>query len=267
MESETKKRVIKLLQTDEEVDIDAILEEFGEAIPFRRYDLKSIDEAPYNPGILPGPEDQEYHEILESLDRWGLVDPLVINTYNGRLIAGHKRRHVMLAEGIESGWCREVSIADEDSERALNLALNHVRGRDDPDRLQSALDHLEQNAPDVYDLTGLAKVRRELPKLQRKQLPSTVSKDLPSEGPPEMKLLPFEHHDYILLAFTDKRDFAAAVTHFGLQKQSAPKYLGKKAVGLGRVVDGGEYLKRIRTELSAAKPAKKATKKRSKKGA
>jgi hypothetical protein len=51
-----------------------------------------------------------------------------------------------------------------------------------------------------------------------------------------------------VLFFKDSRDFLAAADHFGLQKVKVPGYVGKKTIGLGRVVDGGGYVKKIQAE-------------------
>lgn len=259
MDEQKRQKLIALLTKSDAVSEDDVLEQLGDDVPFRQLNLADVDAAPYNPGIMPTRDDPEYHEIFESLGRFGLVDPLVLNVHNNRLIGGHKRRHVMLENEIEQAWFRLVSIEDEDEEMALNLALNHIRGREDVNRLEDVLDAIEQRRPDAYDLMGFHRVRRDLPNLPGSKAPPTVNsgKEAPaSEGPKEMELMPYEHYDYVVMIFRDQRDFMAAIDHFGLEKQTPPKYVGKKAIGLGRVVDGAKYLARARADRGSTTSTK-----------
>lgn len=69
-----------------------------------------------------------------------------------------------------------------------------------------------------------------------------------SSGPPDMKLMPFEHYDYVMLAFKKTWDWSRAVQVLGLEKafdpraeNIAPERRNAK-VGLNRVVDGAWFI-------------------------
>lgn len=77
----------------------------------------------YNPRkITP----KERREIQKSLETFGFVEPLVINTYEGReniVIGGNQRLSIAKNLGMETAPCVEVCL-DETKEKELNLRLN-----------------------------------------------------------------------------------------------------------------------------------------------
>lgn len=52
---------------------------------------------------------------------------------------------------------------------------------------------------------------------------------------PEMALQPFEHHDYIMVVFTNSQDWSRACEVLGIRQEQATVPGGKK-IGLGRVI-------------------------------
>jgi hypothetical protein len=72
-----------------------------------------------------------------------------------------------------------------------------------------------------------------------------------------LELLPFESYNYFVLFFKDAREFETAAEHFGLAETKVPGYVGKKTIGLGRVIDGAGYLRRIQSTNGHARTAKK----------
>jgi hypothetical protein len=59
---------------------------------------------------------------------------------------------------------------------------------------------------------------------------------------PEMDLLPDEKYDYVLLTFTDRPAFDAAVQAFGLERKRDPRGGWGQHVGMCRVIDGKQAL-------------------------
>ena len=120
-----------------------------ELVPIR---LNEIVPAEYNPRKI---SNKEYNNLENSLDEFGLVDPIIINLNNNRIISGHQRfdilyskspqRQMYLLKLGDIGWVikdKEMLIKDEAHEKALNLALNRIRGEFDIPRLQEILDEL-----------------------------------------------------------------------------------------------------------------------------
>jgi hypothetical protein len=87
-------------------------------------ETKAIEElvpAPYNPRTI----DQEALAGLQaSVERFGLVEPVVWNRRTGSVVGGHQRLKVLQADGGDihgSCGCRPPEI----EEKALNVALNN----------------------------------------------------------------------------------------------------------------------------------------------
>lgn len=105
-------------------------------------DVSRIDPAPYNPRVELLPGDEEYQQIEASLDEFGLVEPLVWNEHNGRLVGGHQRFNILKAKGRKKVHVSVVTIDDEAREKALNVALNQG-GRWDIDKLGALMGDLD----------------------------------------------------------------------------------------------------------------------------
>lgn len=208
-----------------------------------------IKPAPYNPRKRLSSTDPEYQSIKRSLDRFGLVDPLVWNKRTGNLVGGHQRFHILCDEGIDKFEVSVVDLPDEE-ERALNITLNnhHVGGAWDFDSLSALINEIESQIPDAYDTLEMSALLRDIDResSDENEDASTGTSSTDKTGPPEMELLPYEHYDYVVLMFKDQRDFMAAVDHFKLSPCRPPAYTGSKKIGLGRVLDGAVYLARVR---------------------
>ena len=103
--------------------------------------VKDIKPADYNPRITLKPGDAEYEALKNSLDRWGLVEPLILNKTTGNLVSGHQRLNALKASGTEEA---EVVIieCDEDKEKLLNIALNKIDGDWDYKKLEALFDSI-----------------------------------------------------------------------------------------------------------------------------
>lgn len=82
--------------------------------------LSDLKPAPYNPREI-APE--ALSGLRQSLEKFGLVDLLVVNKRNMRIVSGHQRYKILQEEGVESVTCIMVDM-DEISEMAMNVTLN-----------------------------------------------------------------------------------------------------------------------------------------------
>ncbi|MCX6113168.1 MAG: DNA modification methylase [Proteobacteria bacterium] len=115
--------------------------------------LKKINPAPYNPRINLKPGDVEYEKLRQSINTFGYVEPLVWNERTGTLVSGHQRFKILQEQGLDDV---EVSVVDLPigKEKALNLALNKIRGSWDNDKLAELIIDI-QSLPDFdVSLTG-----------------------------------------------------------------------------------------------------------------
>ena len=116
----------------------------------KRIPLDEINPAKYNPRKDLKPGDPEYEKLKKSIDEFDLVEPLVMNKQGNVLISGHQRLKILKERGDTE---TEVSIVDlpPERERALNIALNKIRGDWDLPKLSELLKGLDD---DLKDITG-----------------------------------------------------------------------------------------------------------------
>tara|TARA_R110000787_G_scaffold192191_1_gene303765 strand:+ start:550 stop:1071 length:522 start_codon:yes stop_codon:yes gene_type:complete len=95
--------------------------------------------ADYNPREVTK---KQYSEIKESIDKFGLVDPLIVNIHPDRkniLVGGHQRLQVIKDIGSKTAPCVEVNL-DEKQEQELNIRLNKNQGQWNFDSLANFFD-------------------------------------------------------------------------------------------------------------------------------
>lgn len=86
-------------------------------------DIDSLIDTEYNPKKCTPKEE---NNIRNSIMEFGIVDPLIINTYKGRenvIVGGHQRRRVAKQLGYTQVPCIEVCL-DLEREKELNLRLS-----------------------------------------------------------------------------------------------------------------------------------------------
>ena len=95
--------------------------------------------AEYNPRQL---EKDEYKQLKDSITRFGLVDPIIVNKNEDRkniIVGGHQRVRIAKDMKIKEVPCVEVDLT-LDKERELNLRLNKNSGSWDYDALANMFD-------------------------------------------------------------------------------------------------------------------------------
>lgn len=130
--------------------------------------ITDLKPAEYNPRRI---NDDEYLKLKNSISTFGLVDPIIINLKNMHIVGGHQRYDALLDMSMEDneffkelsmirmgdvGFVftdTDLSIEDEDHEKALNLALNKISGEWDNSKLSEVIQDLESSGLDL-ELTG-----------------------------------------------------------------------------------------------------------------
>lgn len=117
----------------------------------RTLKVSEIEEAFYNPRKVMKKGSKKYENLKGSLEQFGIVEPLVVNEVNNRLISGHQRLNVLRDLGTEEVEVSIVHIEDEAREKALNVLLNKVKGKWDKLKLADVLKSIgdEFNALDL----------------------------------------------------------------------------------------------------------------------
>lgn len=130
--------------------------------------ITDLKPAEYNPRKISS---EELSKLTNSIEEFGLVDPIIINLKNMNIIGGHQRydaiynsaalngefnQELNLIRMGDVGWVfldTELNIKSDDHEKALNLALNKISGEWDNDKLAEVLEELELSPIDIQ-LTG-----------------------------------------------------------------------------------------------------------------
>jgi len=98
--------------------------------------VDSLKTAAYNPRKW---DDEKKAKLRESIERFGLVDPLIVNAASARkniLIGGHFRLKVAKELGLKTVPVVYLDIPDLEKERELNLRLNKNTGEWDLELLK-----------------------------------------------------------------------------------------------------------------------------------
>ena len=111
--------------------------------------LDELNPAGYNPRKITS---DELEQLRRSIEQWGMVEPLVVNSRGDVIIGGHQRARAAASLGIEEVPVIEVDL-DDDQAKALNLALNKLGGDWDRPRLTELLATLDDY---LVDLAGFA---------------------------------------------------------------------------------------------------------------
>lgn len=96
----------------------------GQARPeIKRLKLSELRPARYNPRRI---SDEALAGLAKSLERFGCVEPLVVNVKGGRntVVGGHQRLKVLLDQGAKTVNCVAVELSLKE-EKALNVSLNN----------------------------------------------------------------------------------------------------------------------------------------------
>ncbi len=126
---------------------------------FKKIKFGELSPAEYNPRLI---SEDEFKRLCYNLKEFGLVDPIIINLKNNRIIGGHQR-YLALSESISQdmdmnvlclgdiGWVfedKDLLIKDERYEKSLNISLNRLSGEWDLDKLSKLLEDIVDSGLD-----------------------------------------------------------------------------------------------------------------------
>ena len=198
--------------------------------------------------LTPHPHNYRTHPrhqrkaLATGLLRLGWVTPLVMNRRTGRLLDGHLRREQAIERNLEEVPVIVLDLDEDQEVAALGM-----------------IDRIAQMATVDADMeTYVAEATRDLDE-EMAQLLYGEPEDGPQraaqkarEGVNEDKLniglVPGEEMQYVMLVFRRSLDWTAALDHFGIERVQDPLYSSTRVVGVGRVIDGAEYLRKLRSE-------------------
>jgi DNA modification methylase len=140
--------------------------------------LSELKPAPYNPREISS---EALSGLRQSLEKFGLVDLLVVNRRNMRIVSGHQRYKILQEEGVDTVTCIMVDM-DEISEMAMNVSLNsqEITGTW-TQALVPILERLRQEASDDYLGLRLKELREEVADMEIEN--TGAGKTLPDDIP------------------------------------------------------------------------------------
>lgn len=125
--------------------------EVGKSMDIQKRKIGELKPAEYNPRKALTPEDAEWQKIKNSIEKFGYIDPIIINA-DGTIIGGHQRYSVLSELGYEEIDVVVLDLNKED-EKALNIALNKISGEWDELKLKDLLLELDLGDYDI-SITG-----------------------------------------------------------------------------------------------------------------
>ena len=103
-------------------------------------EINKLKPATYNPRQI---STKQYNDLKESIERFGLVDPIVVNQYFAEnyyiVIGGHQRLKICKELGHKDIGCIVLNL-NKEQERELNVRLNKSGGEFDMDILANEFD-------------------------------------------------------------------------------------------------------------------------------
>lgn len=182
---------------------------------------------------------QQVNKIAASIQEFGFLNPVIIDGDKG-IIAGHGR--VMAAKQLELKDVPtiEASHLNPEQKKAYIIADNRLAldaGWDE----KALMKELLELSSDDFNLSLTGFEQDEIDKILGNQEKDTEGQIVFSEEVGEA-------HNYVVLYFDNDIDWLSAQTHFELQSVHSKRQNGKAwSKGIGRVINGAEYLKRLKT--------------------
>lgn len=118
-----------------------------------RKKLSEMQPADYNPREIRA---EALTGLQGSIDRFGMLVPIVWNKRSGRIVGGHQRYKVLTAKGVEETDVMVVDM-DDNEEVALNITLNNPAARGTFTKsVVKLLEQSQRTMSDDFQKTGLA---------------------------------------------------------------------------------------------------------------
>lgn len=198
-------------------------------------DPVSLVEHPRNYNTHPA---EQIRLLAKIIKHQGWRNPITVSKRSGYVVKGHGRlAAAMLLK------CEEVPIdlqdyKDEASELADMIADNRIAelAEADQNELENLLKDDSFNDFDI-ELTGFTSDF-----LNQEDVTSQDNQPGEIEFSPEVD----ESHNYVVLYFDNDMDWLSAQSHFNLKSVYSKRANGKPwSKGIGRVINGAEYLAKI----------------------
>lgn len=112
--------------------------------------VSELKDAPYNPRINVKDNPEFYKKLKHSIDKWGIVEPIIWNKRTGNVVGGNQRLAILQDNNVQETEVVVVDLPDND-EKALNIALNKITGDWDMPKLNDLLIGLKEADYNIAD--------------------------------------------------------------------------------------------------------------------
>jgi len=185
----------------------------------------------------PRKNDHAVPDVAASIERFGFASPIIANA-SGQVIAGHTRLKAARYLGLDKVPVRYMDL-DETESKLLALADNKVAEIADWDDGALA-DVVRILDAEGADLEGLGWDNDEIGAMIDGVPDEPIIADV------EFSEFIDEANNYVVLTFKSEMDWISAQTHFNLESKYSKRSNGKPwSKGIGRVLDGAEYIDRL----------------------
>lgn len=123
---------------------------------YRQMAVNALLPADYNPRKDLQPGDRAFDALARSIDKYGMLQPIVWNEVTGHVVGGHQRLKVIKAKGIAEIIVAVVHMTEQE-EKAANLAMNRIGGSFEDKLLKSVFEELRDSDVDIIDTGFTAK--------------------------------------------------------------------------------------------------------------
>lgn len=175
--------------------------------------------------------------VADSITDFGFLQPIVVDK-DKVIIAGHTRHQAALLLGLKKV---PVLIADHlTNEQAATYRITDNRSAENAFWLENEL------AEEIGKLSPEARSKTAFTNEELESMLAQVEEAVPVKPRIEFSEELLESRNYVVLYFDNDVDWLSAKTHFKLRSVHSKRCNGKPwSKGIGRVVDGAKYLRRI----------------------
>lgn len=188
-------------------------------------DVKSLTVDPSNPRVI---KDKDFKDLVKKIEKdpdFLLLREIIVDE-NGIIKAGNQRYQAAISAGMKKVPIKRAEQFSEQELKKFMIIDNTHSGEFDQSKLN-----------DLFDQDEL------------KELGIEISLPEPLGGEAEIEFSEYldEAHNYVVLTFKNEVDWLSAQTHFGIKSVHSKRANGKPwSKGIGRVINGAEYLKSIK---------------------
>ena len=120
----------------------------------KKIKIKKLKRAIYSPRLELDRNDTTYQMIKASIEKFGNVQPIIINIRNNNIIDGNIRILVLEDLGFDEVDCVLLDL-DERTEKHLSLSLNNLDGYWDNEKLKILFEELQLTEEELF-ITGFS---------------------------------------------------------------------------------------------------------------